>query len=137
MANRFEFIDGLRGIAACQVVLLHYCAAFLPTMARVGGSPHYAWESSITRSPFFFLIDGYSAVYLFFIMSGFVLAPSFIHCPKGSAALAFKRFTRLFIPVLAASFLALALLLLLPGAKTGALGYSKSLTGFQVLDTTH
>ena len=56
MANRFKFIDGLRGIAACQVVLLHYCAAFLPTMARVGGSPHYAWEWSITRSPFFVVL---------------------------------------------------------------------------------
>ena len=60
MANRFEFIDGLRGIAACQVVLLHYCAAFLPTMARVGGSPHYAWESSITRSPFFVVLHKFA-----------------------------------------------------------------------------
>lgn len=126
MSNRFQFIDGLRGYAACQVVLLHYCSAFLPVIARVGHTSHYAWEASVSRSAWFVLIDGYSAVYLFFVMSGFVLAPSFMGSAQGGAGLAFKRFTRLYVPVLAASLLAWLLLQLLPQTRTQALGYSLS-----------
>jgi peptidoglycan/LPS O-acetylase OafA/YrhL len=126
MPNKLQYIEGLRGLAAGQVVLLHYCSAFLPVMAHLPGPAHYSWEITLRHSPLYLLIDGYSAVYLFFIMSGFVLAPSFLRSEKSFPQLAFKRFLRLFIPVFAAFSVALALLLLMPNAKTVASTLSHS-----------
>ncbi|CAN7711148.1 acyltransferase family protein [Pseudoduganella sp. LjRoot289] len=125
-AQRFPFIEGLRGVAACQVLLLHYCAAFLPVLARVPGSAHFEAEAALSRSPLFALFDGYSSVYLFFVMSGFVLAPSFQYASAGAARLLAKRTLRLFLPVAAAGLLAVALLLLLPDAHQAAQGTAQS-----------
>lgn len=115
--HTFEFVNGLRGLAAVQVVLLHYCSSFLPLLARAGQFAHYSFETKLGYSPGFFLIDGYSAVYLFFLMSGFVLAPSFLEGNSGIGLQVAKRFTRLYIPVVGALVLALALCALLPSAK--------------------
>ena len=125
-ASRLPFIESLRGLAACQVVLLHYCAAFLPVLARLPGPAHFADEAPLSRSPLFALLDGYSAVYLFFVMSGFVLAPSFLRAPRGAAALIGKRFLRLFLPVLAAFCCAVLLRLALPHGRDAALAISQS-----------
>lgn len=54
-AKRFHSLDGLRGIAACIVMLYHYAA-------------HEHWR---------FLMHGYLAVDLFFILSGFVICHSY------------------------------------------------------------
>jgi peptidoglycan/LPS O-acetylase OafA/YrhL len=124
--EKMLWIEGLRGLAALQVILLHYAATFLPVFARVEGVAHYGWEKAASTSPWFFVIDGNSAVYLFFIMSGFVLAQSF-----GRSTLNFwwqlvKRFLRLFLPVLAASMFALGLLLLVGSPKAAAYGITYS-----------
>lgn len=124
--HTFEFVNGLRGLAALQVVALHYCASFLPFFARVAGPAHYGIEAKLAYSPVFFLIDGYSAVYLFFLMSGFVLTPSFIGSSAGVPQQIAKRFTRLYIPVVGAVALSLALTLLLPSAKDFAAQQSHS-----------
>ncbi len=124
--HKLKYIEGLRGLAAGQVVLLHYFSAFLPFTAHLRGPIHFAWESALRHSPLFLLMDGYSAVYLFFILSGFVLAPSFLSSKNAFSQLAFKRFLRLFIPVFVASAVALALLLLIPHAKTDAAALSQS-----------
>ncbi|MFL9870943.1 acyltransferase family protein [Paraburkholderia megapolitana] len=115
--HTFEFVNGLRGLAALQVVALHYCSSFLPFFARAEGPVHYGIEATLSNSPAFFLIDGYSAVYLFFLMSGFVLAPSFIGSDAGGPRHVAKRFTRLYIPIAAALMLGLALAVFLPSAK--------------------
>lgn len=116
----------MRGIAACQVILLHYCAAFLPVFARVGGSSHFGWEQALSRSPLFALVDGYSAVYLFFVMSGFVLAGSFLRAPPAFPRLAAKRLLRLFVPVAAAFLAGVLLTSALPQARAAALQYAGS-----------
>lgn len=123
---KLAFIEGMRGIAACQVILLHYCAALLPVLARVGGGSHFEWEQALARSPLFALIDGYSAVYLFFVMSGFVLAGSFLRTPRRFHLLAAKRMLRLFVPVAAAFLVGVLLLAALPQARTAALRYAGS-----------
>jgi len=128
LANRarLQFVESLRGLAACQVVLLHYCAAFLPVLARVPGEAHFPGEKWLSHSPLFLLLDGYSSVYLFFVMSGFVLAPSFLHTRQAVGRIVLKRFVRLYLPVLAAFVLALLLLAALPYAKTAALTHARS-----------
>ena len=65
--TRVTWLDGMRGMAAAQVVLLHYASAFLPSMAFVNPAlPHYRWESVVANTPLFFVLNGYAAVYLFF-----------------------------------------------------------------------
>lgn len=125
-SRRLPFIESLRGLAACQVLLLHYCAAFLPVLARLPGKARYESEASLSHSPLFALLDGYSAVYLFFVMSGFVLAPSFLEARQGVPALLGKRFVRLFLPVLAAFCCAVVLRLALPHARDAAQAISQS-----------
>ncbi|WP_459618604.1 acyltransferase family protein [Bordetella sp. 2513F-2] len=118
--ERFVFMEGLRGLAAVQVVLLHYFAFFFPAFARVAGHGGQPWEAALAHTPLFFLIDGYTAVYLFFLMSGFVLASGFLHAAPAYGRQALKRFVRLYLPVAAAVLLALAWLGLLPEARTAA-----------------
>nr|WP_308495186.1 acyltransferase [Duganella qianjiadongensis] len=125
-APKLLFVESLRGLAACQVVLLHYCAAFLPVLARVPGQARFPAESWLSHSPFFLLLDGYSSVYLFFVMSGFVLAPSFQYSTMPAWRTALKRLIRLQLPVLAAFGLAVILSLALPSAKQHAFAYSRS-----------
>lgn len=124
--QRFEFLEGTRGIAALQVVILHYCAVFLSYFAKVGGPTHYQWESDLRGTPLFFLADGYTAVCVFFLMSGFVLAPSFIDPRLSVLKQAIKRFIRLFLPVSAAVILAIALSLAIPSVKVEVVQLSQS-----------
>ena len=65
---KVPYLEGLRGIAAMQVVLLHFVTGFLPNTAQ------HAWP------PLRVLFDGHTAVYVFFLISGAVLTPSFARC---------------------------------------------------------
>ncbi|QIN62863.1 Acyltransferase family protein [Caballeronia sp. SBC1] len=122
----FGFIEGMRGMAALQVVLTHLFSAFFPVFAGVGGNAHYAWEAEFARTPLYFLIDGNTAVYIFFLMSGFVLAPSFLTTKLGACQIIAKRFARLYIPVLAAGIISVGLWLILPAARDHAVGVTMS-----------
>jgi peptidoglycan/LPS O-acetylase OafA/YrhL len=110
--DRFDFVNGARGIAALQVVLLHYCAFFFPAFARVSEKGNFSIESAISHTPLFYLIDGYTAVSIFFIMSGFVLTPAFEKSSLSIRGNIVKRFIRLFVPVTASILLSTILLML-------------------------
>jgi peptidoglycan/LPS O-acetylase OafA/YrhL len=105
--GKVQYLEGLRGIAAIQVVLLHFVSGFLPDIAQ------YAW------APLHVLYDGHTAVYVFFLISGAVLTPSFAR--QGAfVAKAIKRVVRLVIPVAAAAVVAMLLLALWPDAHMQA-----------------
>lgn len=125
-AERFGFIEGARGLAAIQVVLLHYFSAFLPAFARVGTVQHYGWEIKLSTTPAFFVINGNAAVFIFFLMSGFVLAPSFMNARLGIGRQVLKRFVRLFIPVAVSVIVAIALVCLIPRANEHAASFTHS-----------
>jgi peptidoglycan/LPS O-acetylase OafA/YrhL len=101
--GRVRYLEGLRGIAAIQVVLLHFVSGFMPETAR------QAWP------PLRVLFDGHTAVYVFFLISGAVLTPSFARPGPFVAKLA-KRVVRLGIPVAAAAAIATLLLAVWPDA---------------------
>ncbi len=106
-SGKVQYLEGLRGVAALQVVLLHFVTAFLPDTAE-----HAALPVRV-------LFDGHTAVYVFFLISGAVLTPSFARggaWPRQAA----KRAVRLGIPVTAAAGGALALLWALPNAHRDA-----------------
>ncbi|GAC1366981.1 MAG: hypothetical protein NVSMB32_11820 [Actinomycetota bacterium] len=107
----------MRALAAMQVTLTHFAAAFLPTLAFVPGRTHYGWERAVLRSPAFFLLNRYVAIDLFFLLSGFVLAQSFLVPGRTFGPGAVKRVLRLVLPVLAAVVLASGLLAVFPSER--------------------
>jgi peptidoglycan/LPS O-acetylase OafA/YrhL len=127
-APRVAWLEGLRGAATAQVFLLHYLTAFFPGANDRGDAPfHYGWEAWIARpSPLFWLFDGYSAVYVFFLLSGTVLTYSFRAAPLQIPQQVIRRVVRLIVPVFFAAALASLLFSLVPtsyvtaGALTGS-----------------
>ncbi len=105
--ERVRYLEGLRGVSAVQVVLLHFFTAFLP------GAVDHAWP------PLRVAFDGHTAVYVFFLISGAVLTGSFA---RGGAwpGQVLKRLLRLGVPVAAAAVFALMLVAALPQAHRQA-----------------
>lgn len=76
-ASRIEFLDSIRGLAALAVLLSHFISVY--------GLPP-GWGDLVTRTPIPALWDGFAAVSMFFVLSGFVLSrkafnPSLEHEP--------------------------------------------------------
>lgn len=100
-APRIAYLESIRGIAAVQVLLLHFFAAFAPNLVfSPPGSPTVA--GYIHLSPFYFLYDGYSAVYIFFALSGYVLTRSFERQLAQPFSIVTARILRLGLPAVAA-----------------------------------
>lgn len=104
--QRLAYLESIRGLAAVQVVLLHFFSAFRPDLVfeSAGGSP--AWY--VHLSPLSFFYDGHSAVYVFFVLSGYVLSRSFERRLEHPLALISARALRLGLPALAAVLVAAA-----------------------------
>jgi peptidoglycan/LPS O-acetylase OafA/YrhL len=111
--DKVQYLEGLRGLAAMQVVALHFVTAFMPITAE------HAWP------PFRLLFDGHSAVYVFFLISGAVLTPSLAR-PGSFVGKIAKRLVRLGLPVAAAAVIAFVLLWAVPNAHVQAAAASGS-----------
>ena len=124
-APRIAYLESIRGLAALQVLLLHFLAAFapdlvfsLPAGATVAGYIHL--------SPLYFLYDGYSAVYIFFALSGYVLTRSFERHLAQPSSQILARAIRLCLPAIAATLVAAAVMLMFgkPNVPAGDLSGS-------------
>src|SRR6202043_3787202 len=124
-APRIAYLESIRGVAALQVLLLHFLAAFapdlvysLPAGAAIAGYIHL--------SPLYFLYDGYSAVYIFFALSGYVLTRAFErHLARPSSQI-LARIVRLGLPAIAATLVAALVMLMFgkPNVPAGELSGS-------------
>ena len=110
-SSRIGYLESIRGLAALQVILLHFLAGFapdlvfaLPAGAVIAGYIHL--------SPLYFLYDGYSAVYIFFALSGYVLTRSFEKHLARPPSQVLARIVRLGLPAIAATLVAAAVMLL-------------------------
>jgi peptidoglycan/LPS O-acetylase OafA/YrhL len=107
---RIGYLESIRGLAAVQVLLLHFLAAFAPdlvySLPAAGALAGY-----IHLSPLYFLYDGYSAVYIFFALSGYVLTRSFERNLAQPWSQVLARMIRLGVPALAATLVAAAVML--------------------------
>ena len=108
---RIAYLESIRGLAALQVLLLHFLAAFAPDLvfsppagAAVAGYIHL--------SPLYFLYDGYSAVYIFFALSGYVLTRSFERHLGQPSSQILARVIRLGLPAITATLVAAAVMLM-------------------------
>lgn len=110
-SSRYTSLDGLRGLAAF-VVLIHHCFLVSPQLSSAvdsnGTGPFDLWVWWATFTPLHLLWAGQEAVYVFFILSGFVLTLPFVGNSRPNWAAYFpKRIVRIYLPVWASLVLAL------------------------------
>ncbi|QHT55076.1 acyltransferase [Cellulomonas sp. H30R-01] len=103
-SRRLASLDGLRGVAALVVVVHH---SFLTSAVLLG--PYlkdpvrfdpWTWQWFLTATPLHLLWDGTSAVFVFFVLSGLVLAlPAASGAPARWDVYYVRRLLRLYLPV--------------------------------------
>lgn len=95
---RRNYLDGLRGWASLFVLLSHLGPMFLLSTFKLPVTP--------------FFMDGQLAVYIFFVLSGYVLSIGYFETGKTSTlkSLAIRRYPRLTIPIIASCSLAFLLI---------------------------
>ena len=111
-APRYPALESLRGLAACAVVF-HHCLLALPALYPYDAQ-RLPWARVLTNTPLHLLWDGYAAVLLFFLLSGFVLTLGVWEGrPLRMGAFLIRRIWRIwvpFVPVVALAFVAAWLL---------------------------
>ncbi|MHB8512504.1 MAG: acyltransferase family protein [Actinomycetota bacterium] len=113
---REQGLDGLRGFAIIAVVL-HHCMLVIPALSDQymnfvrPQAHHLAWLLAYT--PLHLLWAGPEATYVFFIISGYVLASSFYRNRFAWPRFYLQRLVRLYLPAVVAVIFAFALLLML------------------------
>lgn len=117
-ARRVVSLDGLRGLAAL-VVLVHHALLLSPELAAPYRDPADAPTGIIARlveySPLRLAWNGTAAVWIFFVLSGYVLALPAARGRSMNWRLYYpKRLARLYLPVWAAIVLAVGWALLVP-----------------------
>lgn len=115
--GRIHSLDGIRGVAAL-VVLIHHSALLFPVLAATyftrsatDDGPFVWW---LTYSPLHLLWEGDGAVYIFFILSGVVLALPFVSKPFRAKSFYPQRLLRLYLPIWAAVMFAATTVYLIP-----------------------
>jgi len=108
--ERFESLDGLRGVAALTVVLFHFFSAYVPSL--LPEQTDHSWRG--TDTPLAVLYNGGFAVSVFFVLSGFVIANSAAARRLPVWFNLCARYVRLALPVLAGTLFGWALLALSP-----------------------
>lgn len=109
--SRLPFLDGLRGVAALVVVISHLTIAFRP-QAFFGKEQElsYSWLSRFAISPLFVFVNGSFAVFIFFVLSGFVISASADRNRGSIIGACVARIVRLSLPAGASILFAAAIL---------------------------
>jgi peptidoglycan/LPS O-acetylase OafA/YrhL len=108
--GRLVQLDGLRGLAAFNVIVYHFLCAFVP----VAIPNQTAALAAITNTPVALLYNGDFAVIIFFVLSGFVISNAVSKSANPLIVNLLARFVRLAIPASASVLLAWSLLVMNP-----------------------
>jgi peptidoglycan/LPS O-acetylase OafA/YrhL len=103
--GRVRYLDGLRGVAALIVLITHISITLVSQFITVHGddSPLTKTVVPFGKLPIGFLWNGNSAVCVFFILSGFVMADFGFRTKLGLTAQVARRYVRLALPILLTS----------------------------------
>lgn len=114
--TRYTSLDGLRGVAAL-VVLVSHALLTSPVLADAiheGRPEDYSAGWWMTYTPLRLIWGGTEAVYIFFVLSGFVLTGPALKAGFSWAGYYRQRLPRLYLPVWGSLLFAAALLALIP-----------------------
>lgn len=104
--SKINAAESIRGLACMAVVLSHLSLVFYPYLHRdkQSGLPNYEFTYYLHHSPFNFIYSGNAAVYVFFVLSGFVLSYAIQNKGQNTErkilSMSIKRYPRLAIPAL-------------------------------------
>jgi peptidoglycan/LPS O-acetylase OafA/YrhL len=127
-STRLSSLDGLRGVAAFVVLLMHVMLTSgsfdLAVLREQRVLQPWSWEWWLTYSPAHLFWDGTAGVYIFFVLSGVVLTlPAIRRGPAFSWRSYYpKRLLRLYVPVWVAVVFGTILAVLIPRASDPSLG---------------
>ena len=110
--GRIATFDGLRGVAALVVVVFHFLAMLHPDWV----SDYAQAPALLLATPLAVFWNGFFAVAVFFVLSGFVMAAAAERRHANLLENALLRYLRLALPVLASILLAYLWLRLMPNA---------------------
>lgn len=108
---RIDSLDGLRGVAAF-IVVIHHALMPIPSFANIvnGAAPTSTAQWLVTYTPLRIVWAGPEAVWVFFVLSGFVLVRPYLGDRKlDTGRYYLRRFVRLYVPVFASYLFARAL----------------------------
>ncbi|MBF0625289.1 MAG: acyltransferase [Magnetococcales bacterium] len=106
-------LNGLRGWAALAVVFMHLTAPFYAILILQKASlSRNAWDLWLAKTPLFVLFNGWFAVMVFFVLSGYVLSSGYFATRRREVVFSslLRRYFRLAIPILASSVLVFLIL---------------------------
>lgn len=113
MAEKITYLDGLRGIAAVNVMLMHFFIVFVPVMIYGNQTLSHLgdFELVFSSTPLGLIGAGNFSVCIFFVLSGYVLTQNYFRMGDRNLIIsgAVRRYFRLLIPVLAAVILSFLL----------------------------
>ncbi|MBD1584432.1 acyltransferase family protein [Pseudoalteromonas sp. S16_S37] len=107
-------VESIRGWACFMVLISHLSLVFYPYLHSFFGKADqkaFPIQSFIHESPFGFFFSGTSAVYIFFVLSGYILTKVALKDQNRLGkvySMALKRYPRLMIPALASCLIAYA-----------------------------
>lgn len=121
MTDKINYLDGLRGIAAINVMIMHFFILLVPAIIYSDRMPSHfgGLEQLFSSTPLGLIGAGNFSVCIFFVLSGYVLTYKYFKMKDKKIIIngAVRRYIRLFVPVFAAIILAFLL------ASTGVFHY--------------
>jgi peptidoglycan/LPS O-acetylase OafA/YrhL len=112
-SKKFLAVEGIRGVACLMVVLSHYSLAFFPYLHSFDDKApdgNFQIQSYIHESPLGFFYSGTSAVFIFFVLSGFILTEITKQASNRKLIeTCLKRYPRLMLPALCSCLFAFCL----------------------------
>lgn len=119
--SRVQYLDGFRGLAILLVLIYHSYARW---------ADYYSFGHEFANNPFFNFDR--AGVWLFFVISGFVITMSLERC-KNFSQFIFKRWLRLFPAMLVASVLIFSLNRIFPLRLDGTPSFSDLIGGLSFI----
>jgi peptidoglycan/LPS O-acetylase OafA/YrhL len=113
MAEKITYLDGLRGIAAVNVMIMHFFLVLAPAMVYGNQTPSHLGNLDLifSSTPLGLIGAGNFSVCIFFVLSGYVLTQNYFRTRDKNLIIsgALRRYIRLLIPVFAAIMLSFLL----------------------------
>ncbi len=113
MTGKITYLDGLRGVAAVNVMIMHFFVVLTPAMIYGNKLPSHFGNLDLifSSTPLGLIGAGNFSVCIFFVLSGYVLTQKYFKTRDNSIIIsgAVRRYPRLFIPVFATVMLSFLL----------------------------